>query len=73
MGSGCKEAGTDEVNKVRRLIGDQSYNAPGGMVCVNPENNHVWKTVRIGKVKRDGQFNIVWSSEKPIRPAAYPL
>ena len=67
-----KEAGTPEANKVLMFTGDQSYNAPGGMVCVNPENNHVWKTVRIGKVRRDGQFNIVWSSEKPIRPAAYP-
>lgn len=67
-----KEAGTDDVSEVRRHIGDQSYNAPGGMVYISPENNHVWKNVRIGKVKRDGQFNMVWSSKKPIRPVVYP-
>ena len=67
-----KEAGTDDVGEVRMHIGDQSYAAPGGIVSVNLENNHVWKTVRIGKIKRDGQFNILWSSEKPIRPVVYP-
>jgi len=67
-----KEAGTDDVNKVRKAVKNQSYSAPEGMVYVDSENNHVWKTVRIGRIKEDGQFNILWSSEKPIRPVPYP-
>jgi urea transport system substrate-binding protein len=67
-----REAGTDDVSEVRKAIKNQSYNAPEGMIYVNSENNHVWKTVRIGEIKADGQFNIVWSSEKPIRPVPYP-
>ncbi len=67
-----REAGTDNVNKVRRTIRNQSYSAPEGMVYVDSKNNHVWKTVRIGRIKEDGQFDILWSSEKPVRPVPYP-
>ncbi|MCP4254057.1 MAG: urea ABC transporter substrate-binding protein [Candidatus Scalindua sp.] len=67
-----REAGTDDVDKVRKAVKNQSYGAPGGMVYVDSENNHVWKTVRIGVIREDGQFNIVWSSEKPVRPVPYP-
>jgi urea transport system substrate-binding protein len=31
-----------------------------------------WKTMRLGKIVEGGQFEIVWSSEKPIRPEPYP-
>ncbi len=67
-----REAGTDNVNKVRKTIKNQSYSAPEGMVYVDSKNNHVWKTVRIGRIKEDGQFDILWSSEKPVRPVPYP-
>ncbi len=67
-----REAGTDDVDKVRKAVKNQSYGAPEGMVYVDSENNHVWKTVRIGAIREDGQFNIVWSSEKPVRPVPYP-
>lgn len=67
-----REAGTDDVSKVRKAVKNQSYSAPEGMVYVDTENNHVWKTVRIGIIREDGQFDIVWSSEKPVRPIPYP-
>ena len=68
-----KQVGTDDVNKVRKAVKNQYYNAPEGMVFVNSENNHMWKTVKIGKIMEDGQFEIVWRSEKPIRPVPYPV
>jgi urea transport system substrate-binding protein len=67
------EAGTDEVSAVRKSIANQTFRAPEGMVYVNAENNHAWKTVRIGRIRDDGQFEIVWSSEKPVRPVPYPI
>lgn len=67
------ERGTDDVNEVRKSLANQSLKAPEGMVFLNSENNHLWKTVRIGKIKRDGQFTIVWSSGKPVRPVPYPI
>lgn len=68
-----REAGTANVNEVRKTIRDQSINAPEGMVYINSKNLHTWKTVRIGKIREDGQFDIVWSSEKPVRPVPYPI
>ncbi len=68
-----EEAGTDNVNEVLKCVEDQCYSSPEGVVCIDPENKHVWKTVRIGKIKEDGQFRIVWSSQKSIRPVVYPV
>jgi urea transport system substrate-binding protein len=65
-------AGTTDVKKVRAAVADRSQRGPGGMVYVDPENRHTWKTVRIGQIRPDGQFDIVWSSEYPIRPVPYP-
>lgn len=66
-------AGTTEVSAVRRALKNQSLAAPEGIVSIDPETQHTWKTVRVGKIGPDGrQFEIVWSSEKPIRPLPYP-
>jgi len=65
-------AGTSDVRKVRQAITDRSQRGPGGMIYIDPENRHAWKTVRIGQIRPDGQFDIVWSSEYPIRPVPYP-
>ena len=67
------EAGEDDVNIIREFIIDQSFNAPEGVVYVDAENQHTWKTVRIGKIQANGQFEIVWTSDKPIRPVPYPI
>jgi urea transport system substrate-binding protein len=68
-----REAGTADVNVIRESILDQSMNAPGGVVYIDPETRHTWKTVRIGQIRPDGQFDIVWTSGSPIRPAPYPI
>ncbi|NES84446.1 MAG: urea ABC transporter substrate-binding protein [Moorea sp. SIO2B7] len=67
------EAEENDVNTIREFIVDQSFNAPGGVVYVDAENQHTWKTVRIGKIQANGQFEIVWTSDKPIRPVPYPI
>ncbi|TVP56211.1 MAG: urea ABC transporter substrate-binding protein [Nodularia sp. (in: Bacteria)] len=68
-----QDAGTDDVNAIREHIKDQSFLAPEGIVYIDPDNQHTWKTVRVGKIQADGQFEIVWNSDKPIRPRPYPL
>lgn len=67
------DAGTTDVDEVRKALADQSYEAPGGIVFIDGDNLHTWKIVRIGKIRTDGQFDIVWSSEKPVRPVPYPI
>ena len=66
------DARSIESDAVRRALGDQSYPAPEGVVYVDPDTQHTWKRVRIGKIRPDGQFDIVWDSGKPVRPAPYP-
>ena len=65
-------AGTTEVSAVRKALQSQSLPAPEGIVSIDPDTQHTWKTVRVGKIRPDGQFEIVWSSENPIRPQPYP-
>ncbi len=65
-------AGDDDPAAVREQIRERSVNAPGGIVHVDGGNQHTWKTVRIGRVRQDGQFDIVWTSGYPIAPAPFP-
>lgn len=67
-----KAANTPNVNEVLRMLKGQSYAAPEGAVNIDQYNNHTWKWVRIGKIKPDGQFEIVWSSDKAIEPIPFP-
>lgn len=67
-----EEAGTDDPAQVRKRIANQSFQAAEGLVYVDPENQHTWKNVRIGQVRPDGQFEIVWTSGNPVHPTPYP-
>lgn len=64
---------TCEPDDVQEHIPSQSFTAPGGLVFIDPENQHLYKTVRIGRVEADGVFHIVWDSEVPVRPNPYPI
>ncbi|MDP6356419.1 MAG: transporter substrate-binding protein, partial [Planctomycetota bacterium] len=68
-----RDARTDQVSEVRKHLANQTYMAPEGIVSIDPDNNHTWKKVRVGRIREDGQFNIVWDSEKPIPPVPYPV
>ena len=68
-----KETGSPDVHATRKAVANQSFAAPEGMVYIDADNLHTWKIVRVGKIRADGQFDIVWSSEKPIRPVPYPI
>ena len=63
---------SDDVSAVRRALCGQTFNAPGGPVMIDEENQHTWKTVRIAEITKSGDFSVIWSSERPIRPEPYP-
>ena len=62
----------DDISAVRQALRGQNFNAPGGPVTIDRENQHTWKTVRIAEITKNGDFSVIWSSEKPIRPEPYP-
>lgn len=66
------EAQSDDVSAVRKSIRRQSLNAPEGIVSVDDATQHTWRPVFVGKIQTDGQFEVVWTSEKPVRPNPYP-
>jgi len=66
------EAETDEVAAVIRAIRRQSLDAPEGIVTVDGETQHTWRPVYVGRIRGDGQFDLVWSSGKSVRPIPYP-
>lgn len=50
----------------------QSIAAPSGPAAVDAATRHLWKTVRIVKVRPDGCFEQVFASASPLRPAPWP-
>jgi urea transport system substrate-binding protein len=66
-----EKAGTaDDLNKVRAAAIGQTFDAPEGQVKMYP-NHHISKTVRIGQVRNDGLFDIVWSTDAPVDPVPW--
>lgn len=62
------QAGTFEVNAVRQAVAGQLFKAPSGFeMKMDERNHHLHKPVFIGEIQRDGQFEVVWKTEGPIR------
>ena len=68
-----EEAGMAEVGQVRDAMLHQSLSAPEGVISVDPSTHHTWRPVYLGRMRSDGQFDIVWTSQKPVRPVPYPI
>ena len=65
----CGDA--DNSRNILNHLHTLSVPAPEGVIDI-AENNHTFKTVRIGKVNDKGNFDIVWTSNGPIEPDPYP-
>jgi len=65
-------AGSDDVSAIRGAIHEQSFQAPEGKVTIDPQNHHVSKFIRIGKITEAGRFDVVYCSDAPIKPIPYP-
>ncbi len=68
-----RSGGTLDIPTVKTHLELGSLSAPEGIVAVDTETRHLWKTVRIGKARADGQFEIVWQSSGLVRPAPFPF
>ncbi len=64
-------AGTTDTDAVREAAQGLIFAAPGGLIRIDPRNQHTWKVAHIGRIQPDGQFAIVWSSEDPLPPQPY--
>jgi urea transport system substrate-binding protein len=67
-----KQATDTAPTAVRANLAEQSFEAPEGLIYIDGTTQHTWKPVRIGKIRQDGQFDIAWDSERPVRPMPFP-
>ena len=67
-----REAGTTDVRQVRSAMRRQSMDAPEGVVAIDPESQHAWRTACIGRIRPDRQVDVVWTTGIPIRPVPFP-
>ncbi|AWY42550.1 urea ABC transporter substrate-binding protein [Pseudomonas putida] len=64
----AEKAKSTDVDKVREALGGQTFAAPSGYtLTMDKTNHHLHKPVMIGEIQGDGQFNVVWQTEGPIR------
>jgi urea transport system substrate-binding protein len=66
-----KKAGTVEVEAVKKAAGGIALERPEGLVTIDGETQHMYKTARIGIVQPDGLIKQVWDSGEPIKPDPY--
>ncbi|MGJ6960740.1 urea ABC transporter substrate-binding protein [Streptosporangium sp. G11] len=66
-----KKAGSVEVEAVRKAAGGIALERPEGLVTIDGENQHMYKTARIGVIQPDGLIKEVWNSGEPIKPDPY--
>lgn len=69
----ANSAGTLDLPTVKNVLGATTLSAPEGIVAVDAGTHHLWKTVRIGRARVDGQVDVVWQSPCDIAPAPFPF
>jgi len=63
-----EKAKTTDVDKVIAAMAGQTFKAPSGITStMDAKNHHLHKSVFIGEVKSDGQFNVVWKTKGPVK------
>ncbi|MBW4649322.1 MAG: urea ABC transporter substrate-binding protein [Kastovskya adunca ATA6-11-RM4] len=65
-----EKAGTTDIEAVRKAAMGQTFEAPEGTVTLD-NNHHLAKVVRIGEVRDDGLFEIVYSTDKAVEPVPW--
>jgi len=64
----AQKAGSVSVDAVRKAMAGQTFAAPSGYTLkMDEQNHHLWKPVMIGEVQANGQFDVVWKTDKTVR------
>ncbi|MDZ7592038.1 MAG: urea ABC transporter substrate-binding protein [Rubrivivax sp.] len=61
------KAKSTDTDKVIAAMAGQTFKAPSGIMSkMDEKNHHLHKSVFIGEIKADGQFNVVWKTPGPV-------
>ena len=66
-----KKAASTQAKLVRPALHNQAFDAPQGLIHINANSLQAWQFARVGKIRSDKQFSILWSSQKAIEPMPY--
>jgi urea transport system substrate-binding protein len=67
-----EKAKSTDVDAVREAFKSNiEFDAPGGKIKLDPENQHIWKRFMMGRIRDDKQFDVVYKTEL-IKPDPYP-
>ncbi len=69
----AEEAGQLDPAAVHRSLRGQHAEGPAGAVVIDPATHYSWKPVRLGRVRADGEIELVWDSLRPMAPVAWPM
>ena len=61
-----------ESSLVLPALYNRAFSAPQGIIHIAEKSLRTWSYSRVGKIRSDKQFTIVWSSDKSIQPEPYP-
>jgi ABC-type branched-subunit amino acid transport system substrate-binding protein len=71
LASAIRASGSSEIDQVRSALHGCRLDAPQGTVWVDPENNHSFLTPALGISRADGQFDVIWRADRPVKPDPY--
>jgi len=68
-----ERAGSLDTEAVRAAMREGlEFEGPGGLVHLDPKTQHCNHFFRVGRIRADRQFDIVFQSDAPIDPDPYP-
>jgi urea transport system substrate-binding protein len=63
-----EKAKSTDTDKVIAAMAGQTFKAPSGITSkMDEKNHHLHKSVFIGEVQADGQFQVVWKTPGPVK------
>jgi urea transport system substrate-binding protein len=67
-----EKAGSFDVDKIREASPGIVFDkAPEGYVKIH-ENHHLWSKTRVGRARRDGQYDMVFETAQLVEPDPFP-
>jgi ABC-type branched-subunit amino acid transport system substrate-binding protein len=66
-----ERAGTLDTQRLVEAALGLSFEAPEGTIRIDPDNNHTWLTPRIGRLRHDGGFDVIWEAKAAVKPDPY--
>jgi ABC-type branched-subunit amino acid transport system substrate-binding protein len=71
LASAIRQCGSSDIDQVRKAVYGCRVEAPQGAVWIDRDNNHSFLTPALGMSRHDGQFDLVWRADEPLRPDPY--